>query len=81
MSTLSFFFYLIINSHVLLLLPDKVRNLPIHSWVFCQKNGKKFLGNLLGLDERECRWIVKQDFQRNSCIIVTCFFDLFLWRP
>ena len=45
------------------------------------KNGKKFLGKLLGLDERECRWIVTQDFQRNSCIIVTCFFGLFLWRP
>ena len=75
------FYYLIINSHVLSAAARQSKKLThaIHSWVFCQKTGKVFgkAFRILGLVETDCRWIVKQDFRGNSCIIVTCFFGLF----
>ena len=32
---------------------------------------------MLGLDEREGRWVVEQDFYGNFCVNITCFFAFF----
>ena len=37
--------------------------------------GKAF--RILGVDERKCRWVVKQDFQGNFMVNVTWFFPFF----